>query len=446
MVSVSKKTWSSLPGKTGLPFVGDTFKLLNDPIDWADNRLKSYGDVSKCVVFGQRAMLMVGPEANQFVLKDSNQIFSSVLAYEPFLKDLFPGTLGVKDFEDHARHRRILQSAFHKSSLVGYVDLLNELTASQVSSLPVASAFKSFVYVKDLLLEQAALLFLGQTLDEEARRLGKLFLNLVSASTAVLRIPGSWTTYGRGLKAKEELWSFLLKELPNRRASSERDLFSHVARAESEEGERLSDDEVVGHMLGFLSAAHDTNASAITSLLYALGKYPDLQESVRAELQAVGPDAPNFETLKDLALTGDFYREVLRVWGPSTLMPRGTLKEFEYQGYVIPKGTMVYLAPAATHRMEERWRDPHIFDPSRFAKPREEHKAHRFLFMPYGGGPHGCLGMVLADMQAKVFCWHLLTRYRVELAYPERAYELEFMPMPMPRDKLPIRLTKLGTS
>ena len=80
---------------------------------------------------------------------------------------------------------------------------------------------------------------------------------------------------------------------PNRRASSERDLFSHVARAESEEGERLSDDEVVGHMLGFGSARHQRLCYHQSAL--CLGKYPDLQESVRAELQAVGTDAPNFD-------------------------------------------------------------------------------------------------------------------------------------------------------
>ena len=102
---------------------------------------------------------MIGPHANQFVLKDPNQTFSSVLAYEPFLKDLFPGTLGVKDFEDHARHRRILQSAFHKKCLVGYVELLNELSIEQMKELPVDRSFKSFVRVKDLLLDQACLLF-----------------------------------------------------------------------------------------------------------------------------------------------------------------------------------------------------------------------------------------------------------------------------------------------
>ena len=81
-----------------------------------------------------------------------SDLFSSVLAYEPFLKDLFPGTLGVKDFEDHARHRRILQSAFHKKCLVGYVELLNELSIEQMKELPVDRSFKSFVRVKDLLL------------------------------------------------------------------------------------------------------------------------------------------------------------------------------------------------------------------------------------------------------------------------------------------------------
>ena len=93
----------------------------------------------------------------------------------------------------------------------------------------------------------------------------------------------------------------------------------------------------------------------------------------------------------------------------------------------------MYLAPAATHRLEEFWTNPEVFDPGRFEAPREEHKAHRFLFMPYGGGPHGCLGMVLADMQAKVFAWHLLTRFRVELSFPSALITWILSQCPCPR-------------
>ena len=179
---------------------------------------------------------MIGPHANQFVLKDPNQTFSSVLAYEPFLKDLFPGTLGVKDFEDHARHRRILQSAFHKKCLVGYVELLNELSIEQMKSWACGPVLQEFCSGEGPTSGPGLSSLLGQTLNAETRRLGKLFLNLVSASTAVVRLPLGFTTYGRGLEAKEALWEFLEAELPQRRSELTADLFSHVAHAVSEDG------------------------------------------------------------------------------------------------------------------------------------------------------------------------------------------------------------------
>ena len=94
--------------------------------------------------------------------------------------------------------------------------------------------------------------------------------------------------------------------------------------------------------------------------------------------------------------------------------------------------------------MPEHWKDPERFDPDRFAVPREEQKAHRFVYKPFGGGAHGCLGLVLAEMQAKVFFWNLLRRYRLLLEKPNAPYDLAFKPMPMPKDGLRIVLEPLG--
>jgi cytochrome P450 len=436
--------WRSLPGNGGAPLVGHTLAFFASPPTFAQDRVTRFGPVSRLVFMGQRAALLVGPDANQLAMKDDRKIFSSVLAYEPFMKDFFPGTLGVKDFEDHARHRRILQSAFHRKSLVGYLSTLNPLVADQAATFPLDRPFRFFPRVKDLLLEQAARLFMGQSLDERARLLGKHFLAIVTGSAALVRLRVPGTAFYRGLRSKEALWAFLMDQVAEKRATLTPDLFSHVANAQSEEGERLSDEEVVGHMLGLMSAAHDTNASAITSMLYALARWPEIQEEMRREMRALGDTPPDFDGLKALAYTGDVFRETLRLWGPSHSVPRVALEDFEFRGVAIPKGTMVIVSPSCTHRLAEHWKEPERFDPSRFAAPREEHKAHRYLFMPFGGGAHGCLGTILAEMQAKVFFWHLLRRARVTLEVPASDYAIEYAPMPMPKDGLRVRFEPLA--
>jgi cytochrome P450 len=442
----TKERWRALPGNDGPPLLGHAVAFFGDPLRFARERQARFGAVSRLSFFGKAGALLIGPEANQFVTKDDARIFSSVLAYEPFMKDFFPGTLGVKDFDDHARHRRILQSAFHRKSLVSYLETLNPLAAEQVASLPTGRVIRFFPRVKDLLLEQAARLFMGQSLDERSRALGKEFIALVTGSASTFRVNLPGTSFRRGLVAKERLWSFLGEQLPGRRATLTADLFSHVAHAESEEGERLTDDEVVGHMLGLMSAAHDTNASAMTSMVYALARHPEIQERMRAECLAYGDTAPDFDGLKNLTYTANVFRETLRLWGPSHSLPRVALKSFSFAGHEIPEQTMVFVSPSCTHRLEAHWKDPDTFDPDRFAAPREEQKAHRYLFMPFGGGAHGCLGIILAEMQAKVFFWHFLRRYRIALEKPGRDYALAYTPMPMPKDGLRVVLTPLAAS
>jgi cytochrome P450 len=242
--------------------------------------------------------------------------------------------------------------------------------------------------------------------------------------------------YWRGLRSKEYLQEFLAEQIPLKRSGLGPDLFSHVCHAESEEGEKLSDEEVIGNMLGLLSAAHDTNASTLTSMAYAFAKWPEYQEQTLAEIGASENAFPTYDELKDMTVTGNVFRESLRLWGPSHSMPRGTLKDFDFNGHQVPAGTMVYISPSFTHRMPEYWKESDLFDPSRFASPREEHKAHRYLFMPFGGGAHGCIGMVLAEIQAKVFFWHLLKRFELKLVDPSAPYKLKYTPIPTAADGL----------
>lgn len=428
--------WKELPGNVVVPFLGDTLKIVGNPTEYAQKRYESFGSVSKMVIFGQRSVLLLGPEANETVMKNKERVFSSVLAYEPFMKDIFPGTLGMKDFEDHSRHRRILQSAFHKKSLLRYLVLLNPITDQLLDGWRQNSQFRFLPVVKQLLLEQAAQLFLGQPLDDKARNLVHHFLHLAHGTTSIFRwnIPGM--PYWRALRSKVFLQEFLQEQIAEKRANLTDDLFSHVCHAKSEEGEMLSEPEIVGHMLGLMSAAHDTNASTLCSMAYAFAKWPEIQNAAREEILSQGVDLPSEEHLKKLVFTGNVFREALRMWGPSHTMPRGTLKDFEYQGHAIPQGTMVYISPSFGHRMPEHWKDPDTFDPSRFSAPREEHKSHRYLFMPFGGGAHGCLGLILAEMQAKVFFWQLLKRFELRLVKPDSDYKLKYTPIPEPVDGL----------
>jgi hypothetical protein len=55
----------------------------------------------------------------------------------------------------------------------------------------------------------------------------------------------------------------------------------------------------------------------------------------------------------------------------------------------------------AVKRLPEYWHEPFKFDPMRFSESRAEHKQHKFLWAPFGGGGHKCIGLHFADMLFK---------------------------------------------
>jgi sterol 14-demethylase len=88
--------------------------------------------------------------------------------------------------------------------------------------------------------------------------------------------------------------------------------------------------------------------------------------------------------------------------------------DFEVSGFLIEKGTLVFLAPAMTHRLPDVFPSPERFDPERFAPPRLEDKVPHSL-IGFGGGTHRCAGVHFAYQEMKVILALLFERYELEL-------------------------------
>jgi cytochrome P450 len=186
-------------------------------------------------------------------------------------------------------------------------------------------------------------------------------------------------------------------------------------------------------------AAFDTTTSALTNILYYLGTHPEWQDKVRAEITQIGNKDLTYEDASSMVLTEYVFNETLRFYPSVMILNRRATKDVEIAGYHIPKNTVLMLSPAYTHRMPEWWSNPETFDPMRFSPERAEHKRHGFSYIPFGGGAHKCIGMHFAQLNAKLYLFRLLRKYRVKL---RENYNPKFMHvhLPRPKDKLPITL------
>jgi cytochrome P450 len=153
------------------------------------------------------------------------------------------------------------------------------------------------------------------------------------------------------------------------------------------------------------------------------------------------PRALDYSDLGKLELTEMAFKEALRLVPPVPSMPRRALREFEYEGYRIPAGTMVGINIYWTHHSEEYWDDPFTFDPMRFT-PDKVKSRHKYAWVPFGGGAHMCLGLHFAYMQVKILAAQLLQRYRIKA--PEGyAPDWQEWPIPQPKDGLRIDFKRI---
>ena len=110
---------SHIPGDNGPFLIGYTFDFLKDFPGLMNRMVDKYGHVFRYRAIMQDVISLVGPDANEFVLKDSDHNFSSKLAWDVVLEELFPNGLMLRDFDNHKLHRKILQGAFKKNALEG---------------------------------------------------------------------------------------------------------------------------------------------------------------------------------------------------------------------------------------------------------------------------------------------------------------------------------------
>jgi cytochrome P450 len=405
---------------------------------------RSYGPVVQTHTALDRFVCLFGPDSLELAFRNRDDAFSSRLGWSRYLDHVFPGAVMAMDGDEHRLQRRMLQAVFTRPALSGYVAAMNDVVAGRIARWgglrlrPLAT----YAAVKAMTFEVASRTLLGLRAGPEQVAVRRAFASAVAASIAAVRVPVWPAPYARGIAARRFLAAHFAGLVHARRASDGADLLTRLCHVVGEAGERLTDEEIVDHVLFVLMAAHDTTTSAITTTLYFLAKHPEWQDRLRAASSARRDDRLDLEALDALDEHQWVIQESLRLYPPLAVMPRWLVRPIEYMGHRIPAGTLVSFSPMFVHYMPSIWAEPSRFDPMRFSPGREEHKRHRFAFTPFGGGAHICLGQHFAMIEAKVVLHQLLRRYRWSV--PE-GYSIPYdlMPLAKPRDGLPLRFRSL---
>lgn len=214
------------------------------------------------------------------------------------------------------------------------------------------------------------------------------------------------------------------------------DLLQTLMDARYADGEGMSDELVLSESMQLLVAGHETSSNALSWMLYLFSSRPDCLERVREELDTVLGDAPlGHGDLPRLAYTTRVVQEALRLYPPFWMIDRRAVADDRAGDVVIPRGSTVIVYVYGAHHAPRYWQSPESFDPERFANERLQTP---FTYLPFGGGPRGCIGSHYAMLQILMILSVLLRRYDFELTPGQT---IEARPMVILRPKHGIRMT-----
>lgn len=429
-------------GDWGLPLIGHTLAVQHDVIDFCRNRYRSYGSLSWTGILGTKSVVAIGPEAVEVVLNNRDKAFANGPAWEYFIGPFFRRGIMLLDFAEHLNHKQIMQQAFTRDMLRRYSVGLDAGVTRGIAEWKPRPRFGLYEAVKQLLLDLATEVFVGAELGSQADRINEAFIDTVVAGMSLVRadVPGGG--WHRGLTGRTLLEQYFRDLLPAKRASDADDLMSVLCRAELADGTKFSDDDIVNHMIFVLMAAHDTTTITATTMAYYLAKHPEWQERLRVEARNLGKASIGYDDLDQLPLLDRVFREALRINPPVGVIMRQAVKDTDVCGQYIPAGTKVVVGLIGTHRLPEFWTDPDEFDPDRFAPHRREDAAHPFLWSPFGGGVHKCIGLYFGGLQTKIILYQLLRRFQWSVP-PGYAPPMEYGTGLHPADGLPVALELL---
>ncbi|KAF9564195.1 cytochrome P450 [Agrocybe pediades] len=238
-----------------------------------------------------------------------------------------------------------------------------------------------------------------------------------------------------------------------------KDIMSILIKANmnAEEGERLTEEEVLGQMSTLTFAAMDTTSGALSRTLHLLAMHPEAQDKLRQELNEVKVEGQDigYDQLVSLPYLDAICRETLRLYSPVNMVVRTTRQEAvlplsqpirgldgrELHEIHVPNNTNVIVGIMASNRNPDIWGpDSYEWKPERWLQPLPDSVTNAHIpgvysnLMTFIGGGRSCIGFKFSQLEMKVVLALLVQSFRFSLSSKEVTWKMIGIASPTIRD------------
>lgn len=405
------------PGK--LPLVGHAVPLIKDRLAFIQ-RLRTHGPIVRITV-GPKTMTVVNStELIHKMLTSQADEFTKGLLFEKlklFGKDALP----VAEGKPHLRRRRMMQPAFHREQIAGYVTTMRDTVQPYIAGwdggapldLKTEMQLMTQGVVMSALFSAAPERDPAYTILNSVDTVFKTALQRALLPVSALeRLPTR-----RNRKAKDAggaLRAAVTEIITQHRAHPDAydDIVSLLLTAQDETGATLPDDEILSEVTGLLAAGSETTAVVLAWLFHELGRNPDLERRLHDEVDSVLARGPlTAEHVPRLPYTRRLVSETLRLYSPAWLVTRQAVSDVRLGEFTLPAGTDVIWSAYALHRDPGLYPDPLRFDPDRWLPERPQ--PPKGAFIPFGSGKRMCMGDAFAWTEATIITALIASRWRL---------------------------------
>lgn len=414
---------------------------------------RNYGDLAYMRLGPIHLYAVNHPALVREVLVTRAKQFPKVARSTKVLSQFDGQGLAVSQGDVWLRQRRLVQPAFHARRMGRYADITVKLTQRRMERLPVGEVVNMEDEMTHLAIDVIAKAMfdvdVGDQVDDLRKAVAIFSETLFHEVSSPITLPDWLPLAAKRRKrwAIRTVRSTIEEIIRQRRAAGEDkgDLLSMLLLAvdEGENGRGMTDEQARDEAVTMFRGGHDTTAAGLAWILYLLARHPDVQRRVEEEVDTVLQSRPaTFVDLPQLRYTEMVVKETLRLYPPIwALFGRETLADTELGGFTLPRGAQLLILPWGLHRNPKFFDNAETFDPERFSPERSKSMTPD-AYIPFGLGPHLCIGVGFAMMQMTLTIATVLQRFRWALSPGQGAVEPQPHVAIRPKGGLPLVATR----
>lgn len=413
--------------------LGSLKEFQADSIGFLGDSVQRYGDLVRFRFGYITAYLLNRPEYVEQILVRGAKNYDKNTRSVSKLRATCGNSLLSSDGESWLKHRRLIQPVFQPRNVSEFAAAIDAATSEMLGhwnqQVSRGNDIDLVSEMMSLTMTIAANVFFATDIREQTETIERA-LEVVLADTwrrlqapidlAMISKTFQRPTFRRALQTIDSIVYQIIQQRRQSRSTHD-DILSKLLSAhelsahDSDDQNRLDDQELRDAVVTLLLAGHETTANALANAFYLISQSESTEDRLVCESAEFdsGPGDIQPDVGRSSVARNAFF-ETIRLFPSIWIIERRAKFDDRIGGHFIPKGSTVLVSPYLLHRHAEFWDDPLLFVPDRFDAGRSSDRP-RSAYIPFGMGPHRCIGEHMAVAVATRILNRVYQDYRLRL-------------------------------